>query len=163
VADKKSREKAQRPRVASRAAEAALKAANKAAFLRNYEAIGTVTGAAVQGGISRQHVYDWLEDDKEFAAAFGVSKERAVDLAEQELRRRGIAGYDKPVYQGGKKVGIIREYSDACLIFYLKGRRKDIFGEKRELSGPDGGPIKTDGGIIITYGADDSDSRTPPS
>jgi len=162
MADKKSREKAQRPRVASRAAEAALKAANKAAFLRNYEAIGTVTGAAVQGGISRQHVYDWLEDDKEFAAAFEVSKERAVDLAEEQLRRRGIAGYDKPVYQGGKMVGIIREYSDACLIFYLKGRRHDVFGDWRKLSGPDGGPIKIEGSII-TYGADDSDSRTPPA
>ena len=154
--------KVKKPRVASRAAEAALKAANKAAFLRNYEAVGTVTGAAIQGGISRQHVYDWLKDDKEFAAAFEVSKERAVDLAEQELRRRGIAGYDKPVFQGGKRVGMIREYSDACLIFYLKGRRREVFGDRQEITGKGGGPIETKNISTIVYGDDDNDSRTPP-
>lgn len=129
------------PRVGSQAARIAQTAANKAAFLTAYEAIGTVTGAAVQSGVNRTHVYDWLAEDDAFAKAFEASKERAVDLAEQELRRRGIAGYDKPVYQGGKRVGVIREFSDACLIFYLKGRRRDVFGDRQEVSGPQGGPI----------------------
>jgi len=132
-----------KPRPGSAAARVAAIAEKKASFLKNYEAIGTVSGAAVQTPCDRRHVYDWLEDDPAFAEAFGHSRERAVDLAEQELRRRGIAGVDRPVFQGGKRVGTIREYSDACLIFYLKGRRKDVFGEKRELSGPDGGPIRT--------------------
>lgn len=131
------------PRVGSQAARLAQTAANKAAFLRNYEAIGTVTGAAAQTNIDRTTVYLWFEKDAAFGAAFKQSQERAVDLAEQELRRRGIAGYDKPVFQGGKRVGTIREYSDACLIFYLKGRRREVFGDRRELSGPDGGPIET--------------------
>lgn len=131
------------PRPGSLAASKVRTAEHKAAFLRHYEAIGTVTGAAAQTNLNRTLIYDWLAKDDDFAEAFKISQERAVDLAEQELRRRGIAGYDKPVFQGGKRVGMIREYSDACLIFYLKGRRRDVFGEKRELSGPDGGPIKT--------------------
>jgi hypothetical protein len=132
-----------KPRPGSAAARTAAIAEKKAGFLKNYEAIGTVSGAAAQTPCDRRHVYDWLEDDPAFAEAFGHSRERAVDLAEQELRRRGVAGYDKPVFQGGKRVGTIREYSDACLIFYLKGRRRDVFGDRQELSGPKGGPIET--------------------
>lgn len=153
------------PRVGSAAAAKQRTADNKAAFLKAYEAIGTVTGAAAQVNIDRTLVYQWFEKDEAFGAAFKSSQERAVDLAEQELRRRGIAGYDKPVYQQGKRVGLIREYSDACLIFYLKGRRREVFGDKRELTGPDGGPIETkaDNTIVITYGADDDSPRTPPA
>ena len=134
-------EKPTKPRVGSAAAAIQRTADNKAAFLRAYEAIGTVTGAAVQTNVNRQRVYDWLAEDDDFAAAFSSSQERAVDLAEQELRRRGIAGYDKPIFYQGKKSGVVREYSDACLIFYLKGRRRDVFGDRQEVSGPQGGPI----------------------
>lgn len=148
-----------KPRPGSAAARLAAIAEKKASFLKNYEAIGTVSGAAAQTPCDRRHVYDWLEDDPAFAEAFGHSRERAVDLAEQELRRRGIAGYEKPVYQGGKHVGTIREYSDACLIFYLKGRRKDVFGEKREISGPDGGPIE---GKVVVYRIPANGRETPP-
>jgi hypothetical protein len=65
-----------------------------------------------------------------------------VDSAEEELRRRGIYGYDKPIYYNGDKVGSATEYSDACLIFYLKGRRQDVFRERMEHSGPGGGPLQ---------------------
>ena len=141
MAKTKAIAKVTKPRPGSLAAAKQRTIDNKAALLTAYEAIGTLTGAAIQCGINRQHVYDWLKADDAFAAAFASSQERAVDLAEQELRRRGIAGYDKPVYQGGKRVGAIREYSDACLIFYLKGRRRDVFGDRQEHSGPKGGPI----------------------
>lgn len=161
---KGSAPKPTKPRPGSAAARDAVLAEKKAAFLKNYEAIGTVSGAAAATPCDRTHIYDvWLKNDPAFAEAFGHSRERSVDLAEQELRRRGIAGYEKPVFQGGKRVGTIREFSDACLIFYLKGRRRDVFGEKRELSGPDGGPIITNNESVITYGADDDGPRTPPA
>lgn len=35
---------------------------------------------------------------------------------EDEIHRRAVEGVAKPVYQGGKKVGSIREYSDRLLI-----------------------------------------------
>ncbi len=37
----------------------------------------------------------------------------------------------------------ITRYSDACLIFYLKGRRGDVFRERSEITGAGGGPIQT--------------------
>lgn len=136
------------PRVGSAAAAKQRTIGNKAAFLKAYEAIGTITGAAAQISIDRTLVYQWFEKDAEFGAAFKHSQERAVDLAEQELRRRGIAGYDKPVFQGGRRVGLIREYSDACLIFYLKGRRREVFGDKHELTGKDGEPLQA---AVVVY------------
>lgn len=37
-------------------------------------------------------------------------------------------------------------YSDPLLAMLLKGRRKDVFGERMELTGADGGPIKSEQG-----------------
>jgi hypothetical protein len=131
------------PRPGSLAAQRAATVADKDRFLEAYAAIGTISGAAQHAGIGKRTHYNWLAADPEYAARFGETHETAVDRAEQELRRRGVVGYDKPVYQGGKQVGTIREYSDTCLIFYLKGRRRDVFGDRQEHSGPGGGPIVT--------------------
>ena len=43
----------------------------------------------------------------------------------------------------GEIVGSVTRYSDACLIFYLKGRRGDVFRERTELTGAGGGPVQT--------------------
>ena len=52
-------------------------------------------------------------------------------------RRRAAEGTLKPVYQGGKLVGEIREFSDTLLIFLLKGKRPEVYREnvKVEHSG----------------------------
>ena len=52
-----------------------------------------------------------------------------------------MKGWLEPVYQGGKRVGVIRKYSDACLLSLLKARhpafrdRKEIKGDDRPLFG----------------------------
>ena len=57
-----------------------------------------------------------------------------VHKAESELYRRGVDGYDKPVYQGGCHVGDIREYSDTALIVYLKGNHPTKYRETAPVS-----------------------------
>lgn len=116
----------------------------KTQLLEAYIQLGTVTGACRIADVSYSTHYDWLDTDPEYRARFEESHEAAVDLAEQELRRRGVNGTDKPVFYKGDVVATVREYSDACLIFYLKGRRGDIFRERTEIGGLGGGPIQMD-------------------
>ena len=77
--------------------------------------------------------------DPAYADAVAHALEYAVDLAEAELRRRGIEGTLRPLTHQGKLTGDhIREYSDACLIFYLKGRRRDVFADRILGGSPNG-------------------------
>jgi hypothetical protein len=48
---------------------------------------------------------------------------------EQEAIRRGQHGVEKPVFQGGKEVGAVREFSDTLLIFMLKSRKPETYRE----------------------------------
>ncbi len=114
------------------------------AFLRAYIAYGTISGASRATGIVRSRHYGWMENDPTYTEKFATAHEEAVDRAEEELRRRGIAGIDEPVFYKGEQTASKRVYSDACLIFYLKGRRGDVFRDRFEHSGPGGGPIQTE-------------------
>lgn len=58
-------------------------------------------------------------------------------MLEREAFRRAHTGTLKPIYQGGEKVGSVREYSDTLMIFLLKGARPQKYREnhKVEVSG----------------------------
>lgn len=43
---------------------------------------------------------------------------------------------------GTHKILTVKKYSDALLALRLKGRRRRIYGDKTEISGPNGGPIE---------------------
>lgn len=117
----------------------------KAEFLRALEETASVRRAASKSKVPRRTVYDWREKDEEFEKAFQQSRIIASDAIEDEAVRRGFEGYLKPVYQGGKKVGSIREYSDTLLAMLLKGNMPEKYKDRfsGELSGQGGGPIKT--------------------
>lgn len=91
-------------------------------------------------GYSTAH--QWRKDDPEFAAQWLDAVEHGVDLLEDECRRRAYDGYDKPVFQGGEQVGVVREFSDTLMVLMMKGRRKAVFSERTELTGADGGPVQ---------------------
>lgn len=95
----------------------------KEAFLASYRQNGNITRAATDAGISRVTVFRWQEKDEQFAIRMRQAMEAAIDLLEEEARRRAYQGTTKPVYQGGKLVGVEQEYSDTLLIFLLKGAR----------------------------------------
>lgn len=130
-------------------------------FLAALAATGNVSGSARSAGVGRRTAYDRRAVDESFAAAWGEAMETACDTLEAEARRRAHDGVRKPVYQGGKKVGEIREYSDTLLIFLLKGRRREVFGDrvKQEHSGPDGGPLER---VVFYMPTNGRDPATPP-
>ena len=129
----------------------------KAAFLRAFAKTGNVFRSAQHAGCGRRTVYEWLKEDEAFKQLYAEAHEDAIDLIEEEARRRGVEGMLEPVYQGGVKVGEIRRYSDALLALYLKGKRPEIFRERHEYTGKDGGPIAVRP-ILVSY---DSNMKPP--
>lgn len=122
-----------------RARLATLKA--KARFLREFSVCGIVLRAARSAKVGRRTVYDWLAQDGPFKVLYDEAYEDANDAMEEEARRRGEDGVLEPVFQGGKRVGLIRKYSDALLITMLKARRPDVFRERMEHTGPKGAAL----------------------
>lgn len=111
--------------------------AKKRAFLAAYSQVANIGKAAIVADCARYSHYLWLRDDPGYAEAFRKAKELACDSLEDEAVRRAHEGIDKPVYQGGKKVGVVREYSDTLLIFLLKGAMPDKYRERisQEITG----------------------------
>lgn len=120
-------------------------AQEKADYLTALRECLTVSAAARAARLYPRRVYTWREVDPQFLAAEASAREAAVEFAEAELYRRGVHGVAKPVYQSGKRVvdvdeqGIatpasVREYSDTALIFFLKGNRREVYGDRLDVS-----------------------------
>lgn len=129
---KRTRQRARKVTIADR----------KALFVAELARRGIVTDAAIAAGVGRTAVYEWYQDDAAFAAAWDDAKEQACDCMEAEAFRRAVDGCVKPVFQGGRHVGDIREYSDTLLVAMLKANRPAKYRERYEVTGKDGGPIQ---------------------
>lgn len=121
------------------------------AFLTVLADQGVVRVACEAAKIDRSVVYKARETDAVFDQAWQDAIEHAADLLEEEARRRAFVGTMKPVFQGGKEVGRVREYSDTLMVFLLKGARPDKYREnvKAEITGSVGlhvvaAPLKMD-------------------
>lgn len=101
--------------------------------------------ACQRSGVERRRVYEWLEHDPHFLAAFHEAKVTAVEVLEAEMFRRAVEGVEKPVYQGKELVGTVREFSDTMLIFALKGNAPEKYRERHDV---------TTGGEPITFTID---------
>ena len=106
-------------------------------FLAFLRAAPNVAAAADSVGLSRRCAYDTRARDPEFASAWDEAVETGVDALEAEAYRRAVHGTDRPVFYQGAECGVVREYSDTLVIFLLKSRRKEIFGDRldTQLSG----------------------------
>jgi len=115
----------------------------QAAFLEAFAECGTIRHAAKAAGIGRQTHYDWLEADPKYADAFAEAEHEACEALEAEARRRAVEGVEQPVFQGGKKIGMIRKYSDTLLIFLLNGANPEKYRQRvwSEISGKNGEPL----------------------
>jgi hypothetical protein len=104
----------------------------KPAFLEFLRASASVTDSARGAGVSRRGTYKAREKDEEFREAWEDALEEATDALEAEARRRALEGVREPVFYQGKEVGSVQRYSDTLLIFLLKGRRREVFGDKTD-------------------------------
>src|SRR5262245_54629185 len=99
--------------------------------------------AAAAAGVTRQAAYLYRKQDDEFAKAWAEAEEEGCDELEREARRRAVEGVPRPIFLDGQQVGVEIQYSDRLLEFLLKGRRREVFGDKTEVTGANGGPIET--------------------
>lgn len=90
------------------------------AFLKRLRETGNVTAAAQEAGISRQGAYQYRAGHPEFHEQWEEAVESAVDESEQRLRDIAMG-----------RAGKVQATEVTALIFYLKGRRKAVFGEGR--------------------------------
>lgn len=88
----------------------------KTRFVRSLEKTPVVGLAAKSAGIGRQYAYQVREKDKEFAEAWDEAVENGLDQLEAVLHRK--ARTDR-----------------VLLIFTLKSRRRQTYGEKVDLGG----------------------------
>jgi hypothetical protein len=125
--------------------------AQQTRFLAQFAEIGVVTTAAKLAGIDRQRHYEWLDaSDKypDYGERFAAASEQAADVCEAEMMRRGVTGWEEPVYgSGGTGVGTVQVgskivFSDRMLELALKARRPQKFRERVEHTGAGGGPIQ---------------------
>ena len=103
-------------------------------FLAIYAQCGNLSTAAKAVGVNRSAVYKWQEHVPGFPEAMRAADLQATEVLEKEAWRRAREGFAEPVYQHGKLVGTVQRYSDALLIFLLKGRAPERYGTKVDVS-----------------------------
>lgn len=105
----------------------------KGDFLKAFDREGLVSLAAKAVGIDRSTAYRARQADEDFALAWADIEEETTERMEREAWRRAVRGVRQPVYQGGKRVGAIRKYSDTLLIFMLKARKPEVYREQLKV------------------------------
>lgn len=113
-------------------------------FLAVLAETASVTRAAEAVRVSRQALYQARSNDEDFARRWSEAQEMGTDALEDEAIRRAREGMLKPVYQQGREVGQIREFSDTLMVVMLKARRPERYKDRTatELTGKDGAPIQ---------------------
>jgi Bacteriophage Sf6, terminase small subunit-like len=121
----------------------------KEKFIGAFCELGNVKAACKRAGITRRKtVYDWREDDADFATAWAEAEMVATETLEAEAWRRATRGVRNTtgVYFRGEEIArhVKVEYSDTLLIFLLKARAPEKYREtvRQEHTGPQGGSIE---------------------
>jgi hypothetical protein len=149
----------------------------KPAFLAALRELPVIAHACKAVDIERSTAYRAREADEGFAKAWDEAQEDGIDRAEQEAFRRGVVGFEEPVIDKGRLAYryeryldddgaehyrlqlddhgqpiplTVRKHSDALLGLVLKGRRKSVYAERKELTGADGAALPAAQVIIAT-------------
>ncbi len=89
--------------------------AKKKRFLETLGDSGHVSHAAASIGVDRKTAYRWRAADKGFADAWDAALDRGLDELERIAHQRAA------------------ESSDTLLIFLLKSKRRDRFGDHHQI------------------------------
>ena len=101
-------------------------------FLATLEMRGNVRAATTKARIARSWAYAARDSNDAFAAAWKEALEDAMDRPEEEAWIRAVDGRAKAIYQGGKLVGYVQEYSDGLMVTLLKAHRPEKYRENFE-------------------------------
>lgn len=119
-------------------------------FLEGYVKKGTLSGAARYAGIHVSNHHRWIEIDPDYPEQFQAALLEAKEALVEEGRRRALEGVEEPTgWYKGEPGGFVRRYSDALLIFLIKGAFPDIYKDRHEHTGKNGGPIEVQSTVTI--------------
>ena len=100
------------------------------AFIEQLAATGIVTQAAKHIGASLEALYKLRK--RPGAEAFAEAWDRAVDCGvarlEDSALARAIEGEERMIVSAGKVLGTERRFNDALVMFFLRNRRPDRYG-----------------------------------
>lgn len=130
----------------------------------------SITKACEAAGINRFTATRWRREDEaklegldpenpdhfdqiqaNFAFRWEIAIEAGNETIEDEATRRAVKGVEEAIISQGEIIGTKTVYSDTLMAIMLKGRQPHRYNpvERKELSGPNGGPIPT--GIEIEF------------
>lgn len=101
----------------------------RARVIQEFRRTGRVDLACAAAGCDRTDHYRWLKKHLDYAAAFEEAREQVAGLLEDEAVRRAYRGTQRPVAVAGKLV-MMTEFSDQLLMFLLKCRNPQVFGDR---------------------------------
>jgi hypothetical protein len=111
-------------------------------LLEALRSIPIMTRAARKVGIHPSRVYQVMKEDPEFEEAVREAKAEGDDSLETAAFKRAVHGVVKGVWHNGVRVGEEKVYSDTLLVALLKGRKKEIYSDRTELTGANGEPLQ---------------------
>lgn len=131
-------------------------------FFANLAKRGTIKEACEAADINRCTAHAYINGDvpegfdhRAWMARYKLAESEAADVIEQEMFRRAVEGVDEPLIGriGKDQDGVVttvKKYSDALLVRLAQARRPEKFKDKvaQEVSGPGGGPIRTENRVI---------------
>lgn len=102
-------------------------------FLEVLVQTGRIETACENVGVPRAEMVRRRESDPDFKAAWAEAAELATDMLEDEAVRRGVHGYEEPVFYKGELQGVVTKYSDPLLLATLAARRADKWAKNTNL------------------------------
>jgi hypothetical protein len=124
----------------------------KRALLAAYVTCGRISQAASAANVQLRLHYYWKKGDPVYLEAWQEAQEMVGEMLEDEARRRAHDGVIRTKFYKETIIAEEIEYSDALLIFLLKGAKPEKYRERFEHTGPSGGAIQ----IHVVY-----DDTTP--
>jgi hypothetical protein len=141
--------------------------ARQRTFLRALSETGCVRDACARSGISNTSAYRMKKRSAEFSEAWERALKEAMPTIEQAAYDRAVLGWDEPVFQGGRQVGVKKRYSDSLLRLLLQreaggtgGSRSARPGDQKALVAEARRAAKAAGGYFETRASQEEVDRT---
>ena len=123
---------------------------DKNQLIKAFPKARTLAAACRETGVKYSSAMNWKHNDIEFAERLNIAQEEVADDVEEAIIKRAAEGIEEyhlsqglPVPDPENEGQYLRRrvYSNKLAEFYLKSRRREVFGERKEISGPGGGAI----------------------
>jgi hypothetical protein len=96
---------------------------------------GQVGRAAKLARIARSTHHRWLELDEQYRALHARALKQATEVLEDAAIKRAVEGTKQSVYYQGEECGKQTVYSDALMMFLLRGAAPEKYRERAEVKG----------------------------